>query len=88
MNIPPPKLLAEANDSYNYVPPIVYAMEEVRSKYYNGPLSPLLWVFTGTIYYAPLFSCMIASHSYGTILLIFTTILQAYMQDHLSIFFW
>jgi len=42
MNIPPPKLLAEANDSYNYVPPIVYAMEEVRSKYYNGPLSPLL----------------------------------------------
>jgi len=42
MNIPPPKLSTKVNDNYNYVPPIVYAMEEVRSKCYNGPSSPLL----------------------------------------------
>jgi len=36
MDIPPPNSRAKVDDSYNYVPPIVYAMEEVRSKYYNG----------------------------------------------------
>jgi len=42
MNIPPPKVSTKVNDTYNYVSPIVYAMEEVRSKCYDGPSSPLL----------------------------------------------
>jgi len=41
MDIPPPKR-AKVDDSYNYVPPIVYAMEEVRSKYHNGRDGPLI----------------------------------------------
>lgn len=42
MNIPPPKSRTKVDDSYNYIPPVTYAMEEVRSKYYNGRTAPLL----------------------------------------------
>jgi len=40
MNMPSPKFKIKSHN--NYVSPIVYAMEEVRSKYYNGPSSALL----------------------------------------------
>jgi len=39
MNIPPPKSKSKVND--NTLPPILYAMEEVRSKYYDGRKGPL-----------------------------------------------
>jgi len=42
MNIPPPKLKTKIDDNYKYAPPINYAMEEVRSKYYNGRNGPLM----------------------------------------------